>query len=71
MQPPADILDSAVLTYLVDRYPGPVDRDELARAFAGDDWASSVSALRADGLVVREGTLHFASRAAIRAAELT
>jgi hypothetical protein len=68
--PPQDILDTAVLSVVLERHPAPVHRDDLARAFAPDDWTSSVVALIADGLLHGEGDLILASRAAIRAHDL-
>lgn len=68
--PGPDVLERALLTLVLDRHPAPVHEDELARAFAGDDWRSAVSSLAADGAVHREGALHLASRAAVRVAQL-
>lgn len=65
-----DILDSAVLGFLLARHPGPVHVDELSHAFAGDDWATSVATLVADGVLHREGALCLVSRAAARTAAL-
>jgi hypothetical protein len=67
---PQDILDTAVLSVVLERHPAPVHRDDLARAFAPDDWASSVVALTADGLLHHDGALVLASRAAVRAHDL-
>lgn len=63
-------LETALLTLVLERHPAPVHRDDLARAFATDDWRSSVTALIADGLLHEEGALLVASRAAVRAADL-
>jgi hypothetical protein len=63
-------LDQALLTFVLERHPAPVHADELSRAFAADDWRASVTALLDDGLLHREGGLHVASRAAVRAAVL-
>ena len=63
-------LEAAVLTLLLARHPAPVHAEELARAFAGDDWDAAVSALEADGALHREGKLHVASRAAVRISRL-
>lgn len=63
-------LDAAVLALVLARHPAPVHRDELRRAFAGEDWRSSARSLADDGLVHREGRLLLASRAATRAREL-
>jgi hypothetical protein len=67
---PTDALDLAILTLLIERHPSPVHGDELARAFANEDWPTSIAALLSDGLLHREGSLYLASRPAIRAAEL-
>jgi hypothetical protein len=68
--PHPDALDAALLTFVLARHPAPVHSADLARAFATDDWPSSVTALVADGLLHREGSLHVASRATVRAGEL-
>lgn len=65
-----DALDAAVLAYVLARHPGPVHRDDLAHAFAGQDWRSSLSALQADGVLHREGELQLASAAAVRVSQL-
>lgn len=65
-----DALDTAVLAHVLDRHPAPVHRDDLARVFLADDWHSSVSALRADGVLHREGALYLASAAAVRTSQL-
>jgi hypothetical protein len=65
-----DALELALLTLLIDRHPAPVHRDELARAFVGDDWPASVETMLVDGLIHREGDLYLTSRAALRVAEL-
>ncbi len=65
-----DALESAVLTHLLARHPAPVHAEDLARAFAGDDWEAAVLALEADGALHREGRLHLASRAAVRVSRL-
>lgn len=65
-----DALDAAVLTYVLARHPGPVHRDDLARAFGDHDWRSSLSALQADGVLHREGELQIASAAAVRTSRL-
>jgi hypothetical protein len=73
MSPPplhTDALELAILTFVLDRHPAPVHRDELVRVFGGDDWGSAVAALRADGLLHREGRLYLSSRASVRALEL-
>jgi hypothetical protein len=72
MSPPhhADTLELAILTFVLDRHPAPVHRDEMARAFEADDWTSGVAVLRSDGLLHREGDIYLASRASVRAAEL-
>jgi hypothetical protein len=67
---PQDPLELALLTRLIDRHPAPVHRDDLARAFAGDDWPASLEAMLADGLIHREGDLYLVSRAATRVVEL-
>ena len=68
--PHPDVLDTAILTLVLERHPAPVHGDDLARAFSSDDWRSSLSGLIADGLLHHEGTLVLASRAAVRAAAL-
>jgi len=65
-----DVLELAILTFVLDRHPAPVHRDELARAFTGDDWRTAVTGLSADGLLHQEGRLYLASRASVRALEL-
>ena len=64
------VLEAALLTLLLARHPAPVHAEELARAFAGDDWPAAVSALEADSALHREGALHLASRAAVRVSRL-
>ncbi len=68
--PTLDPLEVAVLTYLLARHPAPVHADELARAFAGDDWETAEAALRADGVLHRESRLYVLSRPAVRVSEL-
>ena len=69
--PPAlGALDLAVLSFVLALHPAPVHRSVLERAFSGEDWPSSVSALRVDGLLHREGELLLVSRAAARFDEL-
>jgi hypothetical protein len=68
--PRPDPLELALLALLIDRHPAPVHRDDVARAFAGDDWQATVEAMLADGLIHREGQLYLASRAATRVVEL-
>ncbi len=63
-------METAVLTLILHRHPAPVHGDDLARAFAGDDWEAAVAALVAEGLLHREGALYVASRAAVRLSEL-
>lgn len=63
-------VDSALLTYLLERHPAPVHEDELRRAFADVDWRASVATLARDGLAHFEGALILPSRAAVRASEL-
>ena len=58
-------LEAAILTLLLARHPAPVHAEELARAFAGDDWEAAAAVLEADGALHREGRLHLASRAAV------
>lgn len=65
-----DALDVAILTLVLERHPAAVHHDDLARAFASDDWRSSVAVLVADGLLHNECALLLASRAAVRAADL-
>lgn len=65
-----DVLDAAVLAYVLARHPGPVHRDDLARAFADHDWRSSLSALESDGVLHREGELQLATAAAVRTSQL-
>ena len=67
---PHDALEAALLTLVLARHPAPVHAEELARAFAGDDWEAAVAALVADGVLHREGRLHLASRAAVRVSRL-
>jgi hypothetical protein len=67
---PSDILDAAILSVVPERHPAPVHRDDLARAFAPDDWPSSVTVLVADGLLHSAGELIVASRAAARGRDL-
>jgi hypothetical protein len=69
--PTTHALELAILTLLMDRYPAPVHLDEMARAFAGDDWRAGVEAMLVDGLIHREGDLYLASRAAVRITQLT
>jgi hypothetical protein len=68
--PPPDPLELAILTLMIDRHPAPVHRDDLARAFTGDDWPPTVATMLADGLIHREGDLYLVTRAAIRTAEV-
>jgi hypothetical protein len=68
--PPPDPLELALLTLLIDRHPAPVHREDLARAFVGDDWPASVASMLDDGLIHREGDLYLVSRAAVRVVEL-
>ena len=63
-------LEAAILTLLLARHPAPVHAEELARAFAGDDWHSAVAALEVDGALHREGRLHLPTRAAVRVSRL-
>ncbi len=63
-------LEAGIRALLLARHPAPVHADELARAFAGDDWEAAVTALEADGALHREGRLHLASRAAVRVSRL-
>ena len=63
-------MDVAVLTLFMDRHPAPVHADDLALAFAGEDWPAAVSALETDGVLHREGALHLLSRPALRVAEM-
>ena len=63
-------VEAAILTLLLARHPAPVHAEELARAFAGDDWEAAVAGLEADGALHREGRLHLASRAAVRVSRL-
>lgn len=65
-----DVLELAILTFVLDRHPAPVHREELVRAFTGDDWSSGVAALSVAGLLHEEGRLYLASRASVRALEL-
>lgn len=65
-----DALDAAVFAYVVARHPGPVHRDDLARAFHEHDWSSSVTALQAAGVLHREGDLLLATAAAVRTSQL-
>jgi hypothetical protein len=65
-----DQLELALLTLLLSRHPAPVHAEELARAFAGDDWEAAVSALAGDGVIHREGRLHLLSRPALRVTQL-
>jgi hypothetical protein len=66
----AEAMEAAVLTMVLHRHPAPVHADDLARAFAGDDWEAAVAGLLADGLLHREGALHLASRSSVRVSEL-
>jgi hypothetical protein len=65
-----EAIDAALLALILERHPAPVHEADLGRAFAGDDWAASLSALAADGVLYREGALVLASRAAVRVGEL-
>jgi hypothetical protein len=65
-----DALDLAVFTYILTRHPAPTHQEAVARAFVGDDWPSSMSALCREGLLHREGALYLATSAAVRAGEL-
>ena len=65
-----DRLETAMLAVLLSRHPAPVHAEELARAFAGDDWEAAVAGLEADGVLHREGALHLLSRAAVRVTQL-
>lgn len=67
---PPDALEAALVTFILARHPAPVHADELARAFAGEDWEAAVTALQDDGVLHREGRLHLASRAAVRLSRL-
>lgn len=68
--PSPDRLEVALLSLLLARYPAPVHAEELARAFAGDDWVATAAGLEADGVLHREGALHLPSRAAVRVTQL-
>lgn len=65
-----DPLEAALLSLILARHPAPVHAEELARAFAGDDWETAVTELEADGILHREGRLHLATRAAVRVSRL-
>ena len=65
-----ETIDMAVLALVLERHPAPVHEADLGRAFAGDDWAASLSALVADGVLHRAGSLLLASRAAVRVGQL-
>lgn len=66
----AEAMEAAVLTLILHRHPAPVHGDDLARAFAGDDWEAAVAGLIGDGLLHREGALYVAARSAVRVSEL-
>lgn len=68
--PRPDPLELALFALLLGRYPAPVHAEELARAFAGDDWETAASSLDADGVIHREGRLHLLSRPALRVTQL-
>ena len=63
-------LETAILTILLARHPAPVHADELARAFAGEDWEAAVASLETGGVLHREGRLHVATHAAVRVSRL-
>lgn len=65
-----DALETALVSLILSRHPALVHADELARAFAGDDWQAAASALVADGLIHRENRLYAPTRAAVRMTEL-
>jgi hypothetical protein len=68
---PADP-ERVVFGALLEAHPGPLSRAEVA-TLLGDriTAADAVSGLQRDGLANVEGTLVFASRAAVRADQLT
>jgi hypothetical protein len=63
--------ERVVLGAPLEAHPGPLSLDELARV-VGDQVAATdaVDGLARDGAVNREGTLVFASRAAVRVDQL-
>lgn len=63
----ADLLDGAVLGYLVCRHPATVHAGELAQLFLDEDCRR---ALGIDGLLPEGGDLLCASRAAVGAAQI-
>lgn len=65
-----EALDAAIVAYVLARHPGPVHDDDLAKAFLGHDWRSSLTALRSDGVLHREGALSLATAAAVRISQL-
>ena len=65
-----DPIEIALVTLLLSRHPAPVHAEELARAFAGDDWETAASSLAGDGVIHREGKLYLVSRAALRVTQL-
>jgi hypothetical protein len=58
---------------LLEAHPGPLSRSELATMLGGDPIAvaDAVGALQRDGVANVEGSLVFASRAAVRADQLS
>lgn len=65
-----DVIETAVLSLFLHRHPAPVHKDELARAFAEDDWEAAIAGLVGDGVIHRQGALYIASRPVVRGAEL-
>lgn len=66
-----DTIDSAVLDWVRVRHPAPVHVADLARAFEGDDWQTSVSGLIVAGAFYQEGSLLIISDCTLRVSELS
>ena len=63
-------IDRIALGLLLERHPAPVHVEELARNVDNVAAHDAVASLVRDGLAHQEGSLVFASRAAVRADEL-
>lgn len=74
-----DLIASVVLDLALAAYPAHLSIEELVREVVGgtgsfgerDDAMNAIRDLVSDGLVHRNGDFAFASRAAVRAAELS
>jgi hypothetical protein len=62
--------ERAALGLLLERAPGPAHTDELDRVLGSVPAHDAIASLIRDGLAHREGSLIFASRAAVRGDEL-